>query len=326
MASLAPKGAPIFILGIAHRSGTNFLSDLLGLHPDCGRPAPVWEDFLAHHLDLLTEYVEAVCRHWRGWGDTREAEQKLSHALGEALIAFLDSRHEQKRTVTKTPSVRNLGRFFSVFPNAHLIILVRDGRAVVESALRSFGGSFEARVRHWAEAARTILRFDDEMRGKEFRYIIVRYEDIWRDLEGELRRIFGFLALDAAVYDFEAAAKAPVRGSSVLGRKDGTVHWDPVHRTAQFDPLRRWADWPRARHKRFNWIAGRYLRAFGYGERTFGTNRLGWTLWNLVQDVRWVLLRSLAVLGLRLLRRLPPDSPVRRKVPALWRRFGAGMG
>lgn len=70
----------------------------------------------------------------------------------------------------------------------------------------------------------------------------------------------------------------------------------------------------------------RYLRAFGYGERTFGTNRLGWILWNLVQDVRWVLLRPLAVLGPRLLRRFPPDSPVRRKVPALWRRFGAGVG
>lgn len=326
MASLAPKGAPIFILGIAHRSGTKYLSDLLRLHPDCGRPAPVWEDFLVHHLDLLTEYVEAVCRHWQAWGDTREAEQELSRALGEALIAFLDSRHERKRTVTNTPSVRNLGHFFSFFPDARLIILVRDGRAVVESALRSFGGSFEARVRHWAEAAKAILRFDEGMRGEGLRYLIVRYEDIWRDVEEQLRWIFGFLALDADVYDFGAAAKTPIRGSSMFGRKDGTVHWDPVDRTAQFDPLRRWADWSRARHERFNWIASRYLRAFGYAERTFGTNWLGWTLWNLVQDVRWILLRSMGVLGPRLLRRLPPDSPVRRKVPALWRRFGGGMG
>ena len=26
---------PIFILGISQRSGTNFVSDLLALHPDC---------------------------------------------------------------------------------------------------------------------------------------------------------------------------------------------------------------------------------------------------------------------------------------------------
>ena len=53
------------ILGMMPRSGTNFLSDLLCLHPDCAVPDPVLEDYLLHHEDILERYVDSVRWGWR---------------------------------------------------------------------------------------------------------------------------------------------------------------------------------------------------------------------------------------------------------------------
>src|SRR5215208_2064957 len=52
---VAGRGEPIFIHGILPRSGTNFLWDLLLLHPDLTRARePVNEDlFLAHSAPLV---------------------------------------------------------------------------------------------------------------------------------------------------------------------------------------------------------------------------------------------------------------------------------
>ena len=55
---------PIFILGISQRSGTNFLFNLLGLHPDCERVGPIWENFLLNDAQLLVDYADAVYRRW----------------------------------------------------------------------------------------------------------------------------------------------------------------------------------------------------------------------------------------------------------------------
>ena len=57
---------PIFILGITPRSGTNFLQDILCLHPDCGA-GPVREDFLLHYADFIQNYISNLSHTWRGW-------------------------------------------------------------------------------------------------------------------------------------------------------------------------------------------------------------------------------------------------------------------
>lgn len=56
---------PIFIHGILPRSGTNFLWDLLRLHPDCA-PArvPVDEDWFLAHSDHLVHFVDDVGAAW----------------------------------------------------------------------------------------------------------------------------------------------------------------------------------------------------------------------------------------------------------------------
>ena len=52
MNDFAESPRPIFILGIMPRSGTNFLHQLITLHPACVS-SPVWEDFLIYPAPLL---------------------------------------------------------------------------------------------------------------------------------------------------------------------------------------------------------------------------------------------------------------------------------
>jgi hypothetical protein len=285
---------PIFMLGILMRSGTNFLYDLLRLHPDCDASTPVPEDFLVHCADLLVEYVDSVSSNWRSHWGVEVNQDILRQCLGKGLISFVtwrvgeDDARTRKRIIARTPSVRNLELFFELFPRAHLLILVRDGRAVVESSVKSFGANYETMMRHWAKAAQTIVRVDQSHRDSNSKYLIVRYEDLYVNMQAELLRIFAFLGLGADAYDFDAAASLPVKGSSELrDRGEDAVHWQPVEKWSGFNPINRWDHWDRALHERFNWIAGQYLAPLGYQERRYMTNRRWWLIWNHLMDVKW---------------------------------------
>ena len=121
-------------------------------------------------------------------------------------------------------------------------------------------------MRSWAAAAAELRRFVNADQGRhDDRYLIVRYEDLVKDHRTSLAAIFRFLELDDAVFDFEAAARLPVRGSSAyFGPGHDSVHWEPVPRGADFDPTDRWRSWSRAQLQRFEWIAGDELRYLGY--------------------------------------------------------------
>jgi hypothetical protein len=252
------------------------------MHPDCDASAP-WEDYLLLHSDSLNEYIASISGHWSPkWGVEGES---LYRNLGDGLISFLAAQIGEKRLVTKTPSVYNLRYFFKFFPDAYLLVVVRDGRAVVESGVKTFGWDYEMAVRNWAEGARTILHFDQANKNSNSRYLLVKYEELYSNPQAELIRIFNFLELDVEAYDFEAAVNLPVRGSSAFRGQDPTnVHWKPVEKTADFNPLLRWSHWDRALHERFNWLAGQYLVQLGYEEKRFPSNRTLWVAWNKMLD------------------------------------------
>lgn len=257
---------PIFILGLMPRSGTNYLSNLLQLHPDCAPAEPVWEDYIVAHLDKLARFSDAVCGAWDpSWGIDDQTGSDLDAALGNGLAGFLEDRCRTTRVVTKTPSVKNLDLFYRYFPESKLLILVRDGRSVVESGARTFAWSREAAMHSVADAARTVLRFREHHAAGQARFRILRYEDLWRDTRGQLETLFEFLELGPERYDWQAALSLPVRGSSELKSDErGVVHWDPVKRDPGFDPLSRFADWSDAMHFRYNRVAGAAMEGFGY--------------------------------------------------------------
>lgn len=255
---------PIFVLGVTPRSGTNLLWDLLRLHPDCAiAREPIWEDALLVHADLLAAYADRTAGAWHDAGTRRgELREELLASIGAGLGSFL-ATDPHRRLLTKTPHVHGLDRFFDLFPDASLALLVRDGRAVAQSAADTFGGTIEGWARKWAEAVDAVLRFDREHRDAGLPYTIVRYEDLLDDREGSLRELLSVLGLDPSGYDFEAAARLPVRGSSAL-RRDGRVDWEPARPGPGFDPKARFASWTPRTHRRFEWVAGAQLRALSY--------------------------------------------------------------
>ena len=285
----------VFILGIAERSGTTYLQDLLRLHPDCDVDGlELEEDHFVTYANVLVKFVDLASKHWKErWGPEQLQKERDSvcRCLGDGLISYLKLQVRNRRVltdkapvdkplpvlVTKTPDVTNLHLFFKFFPAADLIILVRDGRAVVESGVRTFYRSFADETRRWGKGAAAIRRFAESDSNCGRSYLIVRYEDLYSNTEEETRRIMSLLRLDPALYNFGAAMNLMVRGSSSL-RHEGAewqefsvapgIHWDPVPKTADFRPLERWSNWNRAQHERFNWIAGWSGFSFSARSRT----------------------------------------------------------
>ena len=266
----------IFIQGILARSGTNYLHELLLLHPDCCTTGPVQENFFLLSADHLGRYADAVAERWKPeWQLDASIKASLLEGLGDGLIAFLDrqrqldprNRGARYRMVARTPHVGNLPWTFRLFPRARLIVLVRDGRDLVESFVRSFAADYPTVMQQWADAAKIIVDFERAHHGSGARYLIVRYEDLVTSTEAELRRVLGFLGLDAERYDFAAASAAPVIGSSTFRGGAPALHWAPVAKTADFNPLARALDWPADRNAQFNSLAGDYLAHFGYSPR-----------------------------------------------------------
>lgn len=258
----------ILILGMYHRSGTNFLWDLLQCHEGI-EASPISEDYVVFEADRLTRFAEAVSRQWSSaWGiDPEEERRRLVRSLGWGIKRFFaETVKPGKRAVLKTPTVANVDLVFEVFPAAQVLLLVRDGRDVVESSLRSFGGGFERTLQRWKRNAHRIVRFLDSPTADESRYLLVRYEDLWRRTEREMRRILRFLGEDVYLYDYERALSLPVRGSSTYRGRRQRLHWEPVPRSGDFQPIGRWSEWGMFRRQRFRWVAGEELRRLGYPE------------------------------------------------------------
>jgi hypothetical protein len=256
----------IFIVGVEHRSGTNFLADLLMQHADCCRPLSIGEDYLLHHAQHLQTYAARLHESWNP--DWRESapQPEIGAALGRGLLSVLadQSTRPGHRLVTKTPRADRLGAFPWLFPDHPLLIIIRDGRAAVESAVRSFGWSYPKAIARWNHGARKILEFDRDFGDSECRYLIVRYEDLVTGLHEQLHRILAFLRLDAGRYDFDAADNMPVRGSSTLKAQGKKLHWTPVAKTGDFRPLDRARGWTGRQHRRFLAKAGLSQQLLGY--------------------------------------------------------------
>lgn len=303
---------PIFILGIMHRSGTNYLEKLLRLHPDCDSGGPVWEDYLVAHSHLIVNYARSVYNTWDpGWGieEVTGSADEFCKYVGDGLLSFLAvpiMRRERdklspapaaaspsiealpKRLLTKTPSVRNIQNFFKLFPQARLLIIIRDGRAITESLVKSFDRDYENAMRSWARNAQTVLEFDRNFQNSNHQYLIVKYEDIYTDNETELAKILSFLELDPRKYDFTAAKNLSIKGSSELrSQGDGELHWRSVEKTPDFNPLLRWQHWRHFRHERFNWLAGDYLVKFGYAKQAYSRHQWLWNFINILLDIKW---------------------------------------
>lgn len=295
-----------YILGIDQRSGTNFIYRLLSEHPSCAGPGPIWEDEFLKHSKLISDYTHNLYSSWKSSWEVEKkigGQETLLRYFGNAIENFLrlqltkdfvnqtaseQSMAERQKTkilLTKTPTVEGLDNFFNLFPESYLILLVRDGRAVVESGVKSFDWNYESAMRRWRTRAEAILCFKEKHENSNKKFLILKYEDLVTNEKNTLLKIFDFLDIDPELFDFNSAKSLGVTGSSELKDQTSGIHWQVMEKKMDFNPLARFSNWDRKRHERFNWIAGKQMTRLGYELVVFSENKQFSVIRNKFRDL-----------------------------------------
>jgi hypothetical protein len=257
----AARPPAIIVHGIMKRSGTVYSSELLGLHRDLHpHPNRIWEvPFLAQtgtvnklQEDFLFDYRENA---------GRLGDRDFLPIMGAALIAYLyEYVPPGQRLLFKVPGVEHLDAFYDVFPGENLMLVVRDGRDLVSSTIKTWPQlRFSDVCKRWARSARMIRCFDREHAGRGG-YLLVRYEDAVREPDRFVMKAIEAFDLDPAGYPTEKIGSLPVIGSSTT-RKEGKT-W--MKKTSGFNPIGRWQSWSPLRKLVFKRLAGQELIDLGY--------------------------------------------------------------
>jgi hypothetical protein len=278
---------PIFIHGIQKRSGTNYLCELLKLHPDCYSNSTIFEDWYLSSFHHLENFVNESYYRWKDelkWEVEDNYRDNLFYEIGQSLIRFLNNANTNKILVTKTPNVLNIENFFKLFPNAYLIILIRDGRDVAESNLNTWNIPIEFVAKKWAESAKLVLEFNMKYEGNK-NFMIIKYEDLILNLENEMVKVLNFLNLNSDNYDMESAKNLRVIGSSTFTGEDGKFKYMVKNKPDDFNSIKRWSNWSNKLHQRFNWLAGEQMIKFGYKLENYQNKNFFWILYNNIMDL-----------------------------------------
>lgn len=242
---------PIFVVG-APRSGTSMMQHALRRHP------ALWggeeSDFLVPLSDGAWEAYQAGRRrgelHWLSSEDV-SWEEFLAH-LGAGVNALYTQRSDGLRWVEQTPQYTlHLDTIRMMFPGARFLFMLRDGRQVV-SSLREFVNP----VRHdracqkWRAFTEAGLEFGRSEHGD--RLLTVSYEDVVRDTDAAVRRIYAFLGLDHEPASVEFVTREHPINSS-FGDEASSAKIVP-----------RWRWWTPEERQAFDEIAGDLLIALGF--------------------------------------------------------------
>lgn len=228
MRSLA-SDRPIFVVGCP-RSGTTLLQLMLHAHPRIALP-PENRFMLAAYKqrhtfgDLtrpenrhaLARWIVAVPR-FEDLGLDPEhvvrqvvaAPPTLGSALGTVLKVYAD-RFGKPRWGDKRPAyLKRLDVIMRLFPDAQIVNIVRDGRDCVASLKEApwRERSIEELIEFWVQSADASRRA--ARRWDRTTYYQLRYEDLVREPEVQLRRLCGFLGETYHPAMAEPSALAPV--------------------------------------------------------------------------------------------------------------------
>lgn len=256
----------IFIVSPLNRSGTNYLADILCTIPGFEIPR-IKEDYVLEHAALLEQYARLTERRWGALGQA--AIPTALRCLGDGILHYLREACEQTdtRMVNKTPRAYGIRHFFQLFPQSRLLLLVRDGRDVVESAARSF--TYKSHVqwmKEWRTGARLTIDFmqSDLARKHASQWRLVKYEDLVERPRETLPGILEFLQISPESFDWDRFDSLPLRGSSSSFGAKEEVNWTPIEKPKDFRPVGRWSEWSAWRLWRFRQIAGREMRELGF--------------------------------------------------------------
>ena len=286
-----------FLHGVRIRSGTNYLGQVMSCNPHVQLvpPKKTTDEFpLMRDLDSWEKAFANFTAKYKGPKDLFQFRKFLPY-LGAAWQSYLIDMFSLQpgHVFIKDPSVKHIDQFFELFPDAKLLLLVRDGRDNVASTVKAglavrasttavdqarmrlnhiLRRDFAAAARDWAAGVTRIVKFDEQFKSTPLasRYMIVRYEDIFRNPRPMAERMFSFMEVPFDDRILEAVENAEVVGSSFYGssgQEDARKpNWTATPKTEAFQPTGRWKKWSAAEKSLFKRIAGPQLVRMGYEE------------------------------------------------------------
>jgi hypothetical protein len=244
------NAAPIFVCGVS-RSGTTWVARSLGHSPELEYIGEAW---LVENLKDLADWFGMLHDDWSGWTPwkRRSVDRRVFvESLARWYRELLDLAADGKRFVEKTPdwNVLQLRFLHEMFPDAHYVLIYRDGRncvASLEAKKRQDGEpyDFAASCSRWAAAMDVFL--DVRNTGDIERVVFVRYEELLENFDAVFEELCRSVGIEAFV-------PPPYRANTSFTEGNGDVDFNA-----------RWRSWSAERRREFERLAGRQHAEWGY--------------------------------------------------------------
>ena len=259
------RGPAIIIHATLPRSGSTFTSELLRLHTNItAYPNKLWE---VPFLECTGDILEFQKNFFRGYNQNinKIGENDFLPLFGSAFIAYLHSFvPKTQRILIKRPIVDFLNYFPSVFPYENLLLLIRDGRDVVSSTIKTWSDlKFSEVCERWEKSTKQSLAFHEQNSNNVCGYMMIKYEHIISDPLKFVKTACECFGLDQRKYPFEKINDILVYGSS-SHKREGKVSWEPIAKPNNFKTIGHWQEWSEDKKQTFKEIAGKTLMAAGY--------------------------------------------------------------
>ncbi|MGH2808694.1 MAG: sulfotransferase family protein [Actinomycetota bacterium] len=269
------SGAPFFIVGSA-RSGTTLLRVILNAHSEVAVPPEsrfVTELWTGSDEVDPEDFIErlALHRQFQGWNlDPALVRKELGNgdhirysvAIEAVYVAYMRA-HNKTRWGDKTPRyVLKLPFLAEMFPRAHFVHLIRDGRNVALSYAKvPFGPKTAPRAAAvWSERIMTGVR-EGRPLGSE-RYRELRYEDLVADPERRTRELCEFLELNFEPSMLDYTEKVEEMVFAKASTYNPHVFEKPTAGVRSWE-----TEMSRTQVRLFEAVAGETLEMFGYPRR-----------------------------------------------------------
>jgi len=249
------KQPALMLYGVAPRSGTNYVANVLANHPDVvAYPNEIYEIPFLRLTNKLNDFQTAFYKDYHRNIQHMQKNDFLP-LFGASFLAHLFSFVPDNKTMlVKEPDVRFLRYFPLVFPHENLLLILRDGRDVVHSTLSTWPSmNFKKVCQRWSDSSKLILKFQEKNKEK---HLLIKYEDLLDNPRTELTKILQHYKLNIDTYPFEKIESMPIIGSSTASKNNDEVSWKPVASTKTFKPTGKWNSWTSEKKAIFKNIAG----------------------------------------------------------------------